>query len=95
MIRLIVGTDPQTVEINYTWLPTWLGLNEQLISKLADRIRPLAVGRVIDDDTLTVLENRLILLLVQEFPYIEGLDVLLRAVHNITITEKSRSTTYA
>ena len=87
MMRLVVATDPNTVEINYTWLPTWLGLNEQLIRKLSDRLRSIAVGRPLDDKTLALLEERLIDLLEEEFPYIERLGDLLRAVHNIDIVD--------
>jgi hypothetical protein len=88
MLRLVVATDPETVEINYTWLPTWLGLNEQLLRKLADRIRPVVVGRPLDDATLALAECTLIMLLMDEFSYIEGLEEVLRSVHNVKIMDK-------
>lgn len=91
MMRLVVATDPGTVEINYTWLPTWIGMNEQLIRRLATRIRPMAINRPLDDETLALLEHTLIQLLVDEFPYIEGLGDLLRGIHNIKIVDPRQS----
>lgn len=89
-MRLVVATDPGTVEINYTWLPTWIGLNQQLINRMAERIRPMAVDRPLDDPTLALLEVTLIQLLEDEFPYIEGLGDTLRSIHGISIGEPGR-----
>ena len=91
MMRLVVATDPGVVAINYTWLPVWIGLNEQLLRRLAEKIRPLAEGRPLDDPTLAHLENVLIMLLKDEFPYVEGLEEMLKAVHNIKIFDPRQS----
>jgi len=90
-MRLVVATDPGTVAINYTWLPTWIGLNEQLLRRLAEKIHPLAVERPLDDVTLAHLESVLIDLLKDEFPYIEGLENMLRSIHNIKIFDSKQS----
>lgn len=86
-MRLVVATDPGTVEINYTWLPTWIGLNAQLLRRMADRIRPFARDRVLDDATLEALETSLIRMLCEEFPHVKGLDALLRGVCHVSIED--------
>jgi len=84
---LVVATDPETVEINYTWLPTWLGLNAQLLDRLAKKVRATSVGKPLTPELLYRVHEGIIAALAQEFPSMENLDLHLRSLENVRPTE--------
>lgn len=55
--------DPNTVTINYAWLPTWIGLNQALLSDVANQLLEEFSPRPLRQDTLNEMEIRLIDLL--------------------------------
>lgn len=37
-MRLVVPTDEGTISFNYTWLPTWIGMNNVLLQELGEKL---------------------------------------------------------
>lgn len=78
-MRTIVLTDPGTLELNYMWLPTWIGLNSRLKQRIEREIAPLVEGRAITDEDLDRVNDAVINLLAKECPlpglsdYLDGL----------------------
>lgn len=78
-MRTIVLTDPGVLELNWTWLPTWIGINARLKQELEREISPLVVGREMSAQDLDQLNEQVIDLLVQKCPlpgfrdYLDGL----------------------
>ena len=78
-MRTIVLTDPGVLELNYMWLPTWVGMNSRLKQKIEKEIAPLVEGRALTDADLDDVNTAVIALLVRECPlpgvadYLDGL----------------------
>lgn len=72
-MRLVVSTDPGIVELCYTWLPTWIGLNTALKQKLENSLGKEAVGKPMTEETLQFLHDKVIAFLEEEYPNIVGL----------------------
>ena len=78
-MRTILLTDPGTLELNWQWLPTWVGLNQQLIKRLEKEITPLVKGKELTEDDLDRVNDKVIELIAQECPlpgvsdYLDGI----------------------
>ena len=83
MPRLVVRMDPGTVSINYTWLPTWIGLNTSLMLRATDKLRKEHLNKPLTDELLARMEGELIEFLVSEWPNIHGLRELLFATSRV------------
>jgi len=59
-MHLFFEAEPGVLEVRYTWLPSFIGLNTQLLNELAVEAGKVAVGRPLDEalfhelDTLAV-----------------------------------------
>lgn len=78
-MRTVVLTDPGTLEVNWQWLPTWVGINQQLLKKLEQEITPLVKGKALSESDLDVISDKVIEVIVRECPlpgvrdYLDGL----------------------
>ena len=71
-MRLVTVTG-NVVELNYMWLPTWIGQNAQLKRDLEKYMRPLVEGRELTDVTLQDVDELILGYLEEKYPYVEGL----------------------
>lgn len=71
-MRLVQLTAPGRVEVNFMWLPTWLGINKEVKEALERELAPL-VGQEATDELLDGVNDKLLTLLEQRFPQIQGL----------------------
>lgn len=62
----------KAMELNYMWLPTWLGQNTAFKKELEAALGPELVGRDMDDDSLDWAHGRVIEIICERFP-LEGL----------------------
>lgn len=84
-MELIVPNGPNSAEINFSWLPTWLGLNQPLLSTMDARLQEAFAGHAMSPEILLAMHSKLIDLLVEEFPNIKGLDKMLHAIKHVHI----------
>ena len=71
-MRLVQLTAPGRVEVNFMWLPTWLGINKEVKEALERELAPL-VGKEATDELLDTVNDKLLTLIEQRFPLIQGL----------------------
>ena len=73
-MQLFVRTAPGQYELNFMWLPTWLGLNTTVYAELSRELEQVFVpGRVVDNQLLGEAEQVLYQFMARRFPDIEGL----------------------
>ena len=82
-MRVVVATDPGVVELNYTWLPTWIGMNHAIKKQIEEQLSPLFVGRTLDDSTLDEMHQKVVAFLVEKHPSLVGLEGLLNALSEV------------
>lgn len=84
-MRTVVLTDAGTLELNYMWLPTWVGLNARLKQKLERELAPQIEGRTATDKELDRINLLVIDEIVKECPlpgvrdYLDGLKFIKEA----------------
>jgi len=79
-MRLIVQTGPGTVELNYMWLPTWIGMNTSVKQEIEEAISPLLVGKDMSEETLEIAHEAVLDFLDKKYKGLEGLRDYLDAV---------------
>jgi hypothetical protein len=72
-MRLVVATEPGTVEVNFMWLPTWLGLDSQLKKDLENELGPLLVGKELTEEVLEQAHHQVVDFLVKRHGQFAGL----------------------
>jgi hypothetical protein len=78
-MRSVVLTDPGTLELNWMWLPTWVGMNTRLKQKIEKEIAPLVEGKALADSDLDRINDAVVAMIVKECPlpgvsdYLDGL----------------------
>jgi len=68
-----------TLELNYMWLPTFIGMNTELKKEIEKEIAPTVEGKDINDDLLIEVDAHIIKILLNKFP-IDGLAAYLSAL---------------
>jgi hypothetical protein len=88
-MRLVLEAPGGTVELNWIWLPTWLGHNtrfkesvEQHMSDWIIEHRSIGATKI-TDDLLDVMHKEVISHIVDMFPGIPGLDKYLEAIQYV------------
>jgi len=72
-MRLLVLTEPGVLELNYTWLPVWIGINTSLKNDLEKDLQEKFIGREVGEGALDEMNEAVIDWLVKRFPQVEGL----------------------
>ena len=77
----VVRTDgPVTVELNWMWMPTFLGVSNVFKKELEAWLGPQLVGRELTDETLDWAHNQVLNFVCKKYEYIDGLRDYLDAV---------------
>lgn len=71
-MRFIIATGPGVVELNYMWLPTFLGLDTGLKQYLEEMLAPELLGKELSEDLLDAMNERVMDLICEKYP-LEGL----------------------
>lgn len=82
---LVERTGPGAVGLNYMWLPTWIGLNAELIRDIEKAVSARVVGRELTEATLKTAHQAVLDYLVGRFPEQEGLFDYLDGIKYIQI----------
>lgn len=72
-MKLIVATEPGVVELNFMWLPTWLGMNNIMKAEIEEKIGPMLVGKDLTEEVLDEAHEAVIIFLEERFRNIKGL----------------------
>lgn len=81
-MRLIVETEPGVLELNFMWLPTWIGMSHPIKKEIEEKIGEKFVGRDLNDGTLDEMDDAIIDLLQDKFPAVHFKDYL-RALKDV------------
>ena len=84
-MRLVVATEPGVLELNWLWLPTWMGHNSELRKNMEQRLTQSIVGRPMTDDVLDSVHQLVIDYLCEAFPEIKGLRDYLDALKFVRV----------
>jgi hypothetical protein len=71
-----------TLELNYMWHPTFIGMNPILKKELEDAIMPMVQNKELTETLLDEVDRAILELLVQKFP-IDGLADYLCALSRV------------
>jgi hypothetical protein len=70
-MNVVVQTDPGVLELNFMWLPTWIGMNANLKKEIEEELRKEIEGKPLDT---TRAHDFVVRLLVKKYPELRGLD---------------------
>lgn len=59
-MRTVIRTDEGVLELNWQWLPTWLGMNHVFKSDLEKSLQKKIVGKPMTDDVLDEVNGMVI-----------------------------------
>ena len=68
--------------LNWAWLPTWVGMNTQLVREIEEEVGPVLLGRPLTQENLKLAHDKVIDYLVSKFDlpglfdYLDGLKYL-------------------
>lgn len=94
-MRAVSSPEPGVVEVNWMWLPTFIGLNKELMARAEAEIGPKLLGRDLTDEVLDEAHELVVDFLVESCPGIEGLREFLDGLKYVQYTETDGSTTQA
>ena len=72
-MRTVVRTQEGVLELNYMWLPTWIGMNTVIKPEIERELSKKIVGMVMSEDSLDAIHGMVIDHLVDGNPHVEGL----------------------
>lgn len=75
-MRFIHLTEPGRLELNFLWLPTWLGINGAVKDSIEKKINDSVVGLPATDENLDRINDQVIALLVETYPIVGLIDYL-------------------
>ena len=83
-MRLVVNLPDGSHGVNYTWFPTWMGMNAQLQTELVRDLNTRFQGTATPLDDV---EKAIVDFLVARYPNIHGLRGLLESIRAVTHQE--------
>jgi len=72
-MRTVVRTQEGVLELNYMWLPCWIGMNSILKADIERELSKRIVGLEMSKDTLDKIDQMIIDFLGEHNQHIEGL----------------------
>jgi len=84
-MRLVVQTDPGVLELNYTWLPTWIGINNQFKNEMEKKLKTDIVGLTMDEAGLEKAHRLVLDYICEKNPGIKGLYEYLDAMKYVYV----------
>ena len=69
----LVAVNGRIVELNYMWLPTWIGQNAQFKQQLEADLRSQIEGLELTVDNLDKIDTMVLNYIIMKFPHINGL----------------------
>jgi len=72
-MKLVVVEEAGTACLNYSWLPTWLGINNRFKNDMEKALREKVVGLTMDERGLEEAHRLVIEYIAEQNPGIKGL----------------------
>jgi hypothetical protein len=72
-MRAVVVTEPGKVELNWSWLPTFIGMSSDMLRRMEKKLSPLLVGKPLTEETLDAAHELALDFICQEHHAIRGL----------------------
>lgn len=72
-MRFVHLTSQGQLELNYLWLPTWLGINQVAATAVMQQLKSKVVGLPATEDNLDIINTMVIDVLAEKYPSVEGL----------------------
>lgn len=69
----LISVRGHIVELNYMWLPTWLGQSAQFKRDLEVALRSEIEGLELNEDTLNRIDRMVLQYIVDHNPHVQGL----------------------
>jgi len=85
-VRLIVVSG-NVVELNYMWLPTWLGQNAAFKQRMEADVKGRVEGLELTESNLDRIDRLVLNYIVDQFPHVRGLFDYLDGLKFIELTE--------
>jgi len=82
-MRAVVETDPGVLELNFMWLPTWIGMNSGLKKEIEEYLGKIIVGREMTEAVLDEAHDLVVAFLMGRFPEIHGLPAFLDGLRKV------------
>lgn len=83
-MRVVVAVDEGVLEVNWMWLPTFLGINSLLKAEIEKELKDKIVGRLMDDRTLDYAHDLVMEFLRTKYAAIQGLTDYLDALKYVS-----------
>ena len=72
-MKIVQRTGPGEVGLNYMWLPTWIGMNGNLIKEIEKYIEPIFLNQPLTDEVLDRASEVVVQFLSDKFPNLKGI----------------------
>lgn len=85
-MKLVVETDPGVIELNWMWLPTWLGHNAEFKKEVELHILEWVKSQgmvTTSSEDLERMSNEVLHFILMKFPEPRGLDLFLKALRHV------------
>lgn len=86
-MRLIVQVAPGELELNYMWLPTWLGMSAKMKADIEKALQEKAIGKALNAETLDYLHEQVLEVLEEKCPHVVGLRDYLDGIKFVSLAE--------
>ena len=87
LMYAVTSPEPGVLEVNYMWLPTWIGMNTGLLQELGEVAAKATVGlpleRALEAGHIAIVDH-----LEEKYPNIDGLHDWLQALKLVFTDEK-------
>jgi hypothetical protein len=85
----LVAVSGLVVELNYMWLPTWIGQNAQFKQKLETDLRSQIEGLELTESNLDKIDRMVLDYIVAQHTHVEGLFDYLDGLKFVRLVDKS------
>lgn len=85
----LVAVSGRVVELNYMWLPTWLGQNAQFKLQLEGDLRTKIEGLELTEDNLDKIDTMVLNYIVEKCPHVGGLFDYLDGLKFVNLVDSS------
>jgi hypothetical protein len=72
-VRTVVRTDAGVLELNWMWLPSWIGMSQTIKANIEKDLKNKIVGMDLSEESLDRIDAMVIEALNGYFPQIDGL----------------------
>jgi hypothetical protein len=84
-MHAVVMTEAGVLELNWTWLPTWIGMNAKLKKEIEDVLKSKVVGLTNSEEDLCKIDEMVFDLVDKKATHVTGLRDYLDGLKFVTV----------